>query len=62
MIEIRSLTFKYDNSEKNALENINLSIGKGDFTGIIGPTGAGKSTLTLCLNGESSRHLVLTII
>lgn len=51
MIEIRSLTFKYDNSEKSALDNINLSIGKGDFTGIIGPTGAGKSTLTLCLNG-----------
>jgi energy-coupling factor transport system ATP-binding protein len=51
MIEIRNLTFKYDNSQKNALNNINLSIGKGDFTGIIGPTGAGKSTLTLCLNG-----------
>jgi energy-coupling factor transport system ATP-binding protein len=51
MIEIRSLTFKYDNSKRNVLENINLSIGKGEFTGIIGPTGAGKSTLTLCLNG-----------
>jgi len=51
MIKIQGLTFFYNNTNDPALNNINLNIEEGEFVGVIGPTGAGKSTLTLCLNG-----------
>ena len=37
--------------EKKALENIDLTFYKGEFVGIIGKTGSGKSTLVKTLNG-----------
>ncbi|CDZ75157.2 Energy-coupling factor transporter ATP-binding protein EcfA 1 [Peptoniphilus sp. ING2-D1G] len=37
--------------EKKALDNINLTIEKGEFIGLIGHTGSGKSTLVQHLNG-----------
>lgn len=37
--------------EKTALHDINLEIKEGDFVGIIGHTGSGKSTLVQLLNG-----------
>ena len=37
--------------EKSALKNINLKINTGEFVGIIGHTGSGKSTLIQHLNG-----------
>lgn len=37
--------FKYPFDEHYALEDINLTINKGETIGIVGPTGAGKSTL-----------------
>jgi energy-coupling factor transport system ATP-binding protein len=37
--------------EKKALNNINLSIKKGEIVGLIGHTGSGKSTLIQHLNG-----------
>ena len=37
--------------EKKALDNINLDINRGDFIGLIGHTGSGKSTLVQHLNG-----------
>lgn len=37
--------------EKHALKDINLSIKKGEFIGLIGHTGSGKSTLTQHMNG-----------
>lgn len=51
IIEVRNLTFKYVNSDKPSLYNINLSIDKGEFLLITGPTGCGKTTLCKCLNG-----------
>ena len=56
MIEIQELTFKYMDSKKNALENITLNIEKGDFIGIIGESGAGKTTFCSCLNGLIPHH------
>ncbi len=56
MIEIQELTFKYTDSKKNALENITLNIEKGDFVGIIGESGAGKTTFCSCLNGLIPHH------
>ena len=44
MIEIQELTFKYNGAKKNALEKISLEIEKGGFVGIIGESGAGKTT------------------
>lgn len=37
--------------EKRALNDISLEIGQGQFVGIIGHTGSGKSTLIQHLNG-----------
>ncbi|NUV00571.1 multidrug ABC transporter ATP-binding protein, partial [Marinitoga sp. 1154] len=44
MIEITNLTKIYKNKIK-ALENINLTINKGEKVTIFGPNGAGKTTL-----------------
>lgn len=37
--------------EKKAIDNVSLTIDKGEFIGLIGHTGSGKSTLTQHLNG-----------
>lgn len=39
------------NREIKALDNVNLTIGDGEFIGLIGHTGSGKSTLVQHLNG-----------
>jgi len=44
-ISIEKLSYKYENTEKKVLNNINLNIKKGDLVGFIGKTGSGKSTL-----------------
>lgn len=42
----KNVNFKYASSaQKNTLENINLNIKSGDFIGVIGSTGAGKTSL-----------------
>ncbi len=56
MIQIQELTFKYTGSKHNALENITLEIEKGEFVGIIGESGAGKTTLCNCINGLIPHH------
>ena len=56
MIERQELTFKYAEAKKNALENVTLNIQKGDFVGIIGESGAGKTTLCSCLNALIPHH------
>lgn len=45
-ISFRNVCFKYsEKSEKNALSDVNLEITAGETVGIIGGTGAGKTTL-----------------
>lgn len=44
-IELKNLFFKYKEDGPYALNNINLTINKGDCIGIKGSTGSGKSTL-----------------
>lgn len=53
-IKIENLTFVYNEGtpfEKTALDNVSLEIEKGDFIGLIGHTGSGKSTLIQHMNG-----------
>ena len=56
MIEIQELTFKYAGAKKNAMDKISLEIEKGGFVGIIGESGAGKTTLCNCINGLIPHH------
>lgn len=50
-IRIEGLYWKYENSEKYVLKNLNLVIPKGKAIGLIGQSGAGKSTLADILLG-----------
>ena len=46
-IEFKNVFFKYENSnEKNILEDINVTIRKGETVAIVGESGAGKSTFS----------------
>ncbi|WP_195984281.1 energy-coupling factor transporter ATPase [Clostridium sp. D33t1_170424_F3] len=54
IIETKNLTYTYGAGtpfEKMAVDHVNLSIEKGEFIGVIGHTGSGKSTLIQLLNG-----------
>ena len=51
LIETRNLTFTYAGREKPSIEDINLSIDKGEFVILTGPSGCGKTTLCRCFNG-----------
>ena len=44
-IEFRHVSFRYGNAENETLTDINLTVHAGETLGIIGGTGAGKSTL-----------------
>ena len=53
-IVLDNVTYTYGGGtpyEKTALRNVSLTIGEGEFVGIIGHTGSGKSTLVQHLNG-----------
>lgn len=47
IIKIEGMTkrFPVGNGEFTALKNIDLTIGKGEFVGLVGPSGSGKTTL-----------------
>ncbi len=49
MITTKDLSFSY--GSKEVLRDINLEIMKGEFVGIAGSTGSGKTTFAMCLNG-----------
>lgn len=50
-IEVKHLSYWYDNTEKPALDNINMTIHNGDKIGIIGQVGSGKTTLMNIISG-----------
>ncbi len=50
-IKFNNVSYRYNNSDKVILENINLNIKSGTINAIIGPSGAGKSTLIELING-----------
>ena len=54
ILEVRNLTHTYSAGtpfEHKALDNMNFAVERGEFIGIIGHTGSGKSTLMQHLNG-----------
>ena len=51
MIDIQSLTFRYEGATRDALSDISFTVDDGAFLGIIGPAGAGKTTLIHCMSG-----------
>ena len=56
MIRIQSLTFQYEGGTAPALQDISLHVPKGSFLGIIGPAGAGKTTLSRAIAGIIPHH------
>ena len=50
VVAARGLTKRYDRGVI-ALDGLNLTIGRGEFVGFLGPSGAGKTTLFRLLNG-----------
>lgn len=50
-IELKNVSFYYEDSSNKNLKNINLTIKKGDRVGIIGKTGSGKTTLADVISG-----------
>ena len=54
MIELKNISYVYSKDspfETAALSDVTLSIGEGEFVGIIGHTGSGKSTLVNIMGG-----------
>ena len=70
IIEFKNVSFSYGGSAENVLQNISFGIYRGQVTGIIGSTGAGKTTLinliarfydttggAVCINGTDVKTL-----
>ncbi len=63
MVKIENLSKSYENGQIHALKNINLNIERGELFGLIGPDGAGKTSLfrilTSLLIPDSGNALIL---
>jgi len=46
-----NLTFSYPGSERAALANVTFELRVGEYAGVVGPNGGGKSTLLRLING-----------
>jgi len=44
-VKLQDVSFRYPGAETNALEQLTLTMKKNTSTGLVGPTGAGKSTV-----------------
>ena len=56
MIQIQDMSFTYKGENQPALQEIRLSVPDGGFLGIIGPAGAGKTTLARAVTGMIPHH------
>ena len=53
-MQVKDLTYVYSAGtpfEHKALDNVSFTLNRGEFVGVIGHTGSGKSTLMQQLNG-----------
>ncbi|MDY3846362.1 MAG: ABC transporter ATP-binding protein [Eubacteriales bacterium] len=53
VIEIKNVTVKYKNN--TALDDVSLDVYRGEFLGIIGPNGGGKTTLLRTILGQNKK-------
>ena len=51
MVKINSLKFKYPNSKKEVLKNIDFELNEGELICVLGPSGCGKTTLLNIIGG-----------
>jgi ATP-binding cassette subfamily B multidrug efflux pump len=60
-LEVRGLTFRYPGAERAALSDVNLTIHAGETIGVVGPVGAGKTSLlqVLCRLFPVDRETIL---
>ena len=56
MIRIQDFSFTYKSEETPALREISLEVPEGGFLGVIGPAGAGKTTLARAITGMIPHH------
>lgn len=68
-VQFKNFGFKYENGEKEALQNLNFSLKKGERVAVVGKTGSGKTTLirsllhiydmqmSILINGEESNQI-----
>ncbi len=63
MIEFRDVGFSYEDEDKAMLRHVNFTMKDGEFVGILGPNGGGKSTflkLTLGILKPNEGSLTIT--
>lgn len=51
VISVKDVYYKYPTSQDWILRGVDLAIHRGEFLGLVGTTGAGKTTLCQCFNG-----------
>jgi energy-coupling factor transporter ATP-binding protein EcfA2 len=51
LLKIEDLSFTYAGLERRALQNVSMSVGKGEVVVLAGASGSGKTTLLRCING-----------
>lgn len=51
VISVQNLSWRYVGTQRWALEDVSFQVHAGEIIGIVGPSGAGKTTLTLALRG-----------
>jgi energy-coupling factor transporter ATP-binding protein EcfA2 len=51
LLSCKNVTFAYRGARAPALDGIDVHVDRGEFVGIVGATGAGKSTLVRCASG-----------
>lgn len=49
-VQFENFSWRYEGSDVWALNDVSLVLNEGEFVGIMGPSGAGKTTLSLCMN------------
>ena len=51
IIVLKDVCYKYEESAKNAVDHVSLTVRRGEMTAVLGRNGSGKSTLVKLMNG-----------